>query len=236
MPVAQATLTVEWFAGPEEDIKLAFNPTELSFDKSVQLAEISIPGLNAPLQQFVRGQAEKMTVELFFDSTDHGMGANATSVTQETDRIYALTRIEPAGHAPPVVRFSWGQAVPGRHMPPASGNQRRESFRGVVESVRHKFTLFSPEGVPLRATLSVTIREFAPLHEQLPRANKSSPDKSHAHVLQQNETLSHVASTYYLRPGVWRPIAEGNAIADPRRLTPGRLLRVPALTGDGRLA
>jgi hypothetical protein len=236
MPVAQATLTVEWVSRAEEDIKLAFNPTELSFEKSVQLAEISIPGLNAPLQQFVRGQAEKLTVELFFDSTDHGMGANATSVTRETDRIYALTRIEPAGHAPPVIRFSWGQAVPGRYMPPASGNQRRESFRGVVESVRHKFTLFSPDGVPLRATLSVTIREFAPLHEQLPRANKSSPDKSHAHVLLQNETLSRVASTYYLRPGVWRPIADSNAITDPRRLTAGRLLRIPALVGDGRLS
>lgn len=234
MPTAPATLVVEWISRAEEEIKLDYNPTELSFDKSVQLAEINIPGLNAPLQQFVRGQAEKLTIELFFDTTDRGMGAGATSVTHETDRIYALTRIEPAGHAPPVVRFVWGQAVPGRYMPPASGNQRRESFRGVVESVRHKFTLFSPEGVPLRATLNITIREFAPLHEQLPRANKSSPDKSHAHVLRQNETLSHVAATYYLRPGVWRPIADGNRIADPRRLVPGRLLRVPALVGDGR--
>jgi hypothetical protein len=234
MPTAPATLVVEWISRAEEEIKLAFNPTELSFDKGVQLAEINIPGLNAPLQQFVRGQAEKLTVELFFDTTDHGMGANATSVTQETDRIYALTRIEPAAHAPPVVRFVWGQVVPGRYLPPASGNQRRESFRGVVESVRHKFTLFSPEGVPLRATLTVTIREFAPLHEQLPRANKSSPDKSHAHVLRQHETLSHVAATYYLRPGIWRPIADDNRITDPRRLIPGRLLRVPALVGDER--
>ena len=77
--------------------------------------------------------AEKLTVELFFDTTDDGMGANATSVTQETDRIYALTRIEPAGHAPPVVRFVWGKVVPGRYLSPASGNQRRESFRGIVD-------------------------------------------------------------------------------------------------------
>ena len=35
----------------------------------------------------------------------------------------------------------------------ASGNQRRNGFKCIVESVKQKFTLFSPEGVPLRATL-----------------------------------------------------------------------------------
>ena len=39
-----------------------------------QFAEIAIPGLDAPLQQFVRGQAEKLTLDLFFDTTDNGMG------------------------------------------------------------------------------------------------------------------------------------------------------------------
>jgi hypothetical protein len=234
MPEAHAKLIVHWISQGPDEIPIVYNPTELSFEKSVQLAEITIPGLNAPLQQFVRGQAEKLTVELFFDTTDSGMGVGAESVTKQTDRVYALTRIEPQGHAPPVVSFSWGQSVPGRNMPAASGSQRRNEFKGVVESVRQKFTLFSPDGVPLRASLTVTIREFAPLHDQLPRTNKSSPDKSHAHVLAQSETLSHVAATYYLRPTVWRPIADANAIADPRRLTVGRLLTVPALVGDRR--
>ena len=58
-------------------IEVQYNPTELSWDKGAQLAEITIPGLDAPLQQFVRGQAEKLTLELFFDTTDHGMGKGA---------------------------------------------------------------------------------------------------------------------------------------------------------------
>ena len=58
-------------------IEVQYNPTELSWDKGAQIAEISIPGLDAPLQQFVRGQAEKLTLELFFDTTDHGMGKDA---------------------------------------------------------------------------------------------------------------------------------------------------------------
>jgi hypothetical protein len=231
---AQAKLIVHWVAAADEEIKLRYNPTELSFEKAVQLAEITIPGLNSPLQQFVRGQTEKLSLELFFDTTDAGMGSGARSVLEETDKVYALTRIEPKGHAPPLVTFVWGRAVPGRYLPPASGSRPRETFTGIVESVRHKLTLFSPDGIPLRATLSVVIREFVPLHEQLPLTNKSSPDKTHAHVLKERETLSHVAASYYLRPALWRPIAEANEIDDPRRLTAGLTLRIPALVADRR--
>src|SRR5215510_8911761 len=79
---------------PPVVLPVRFNPTELNFSKAAQIAEIDIPGLDAPIQQFVRGQAEKMTVELFFDTTEKGMGVGATSVTTETDRIFELIRID----------------------------------------------------------------------------------------------------------------------------------------------
>jgi nucleoid-associated protein YgaU len=228
---AKAVLIPIWSTGEGERIEVQFNPTELSIEKGVQLAEIAIPGLWAPLQQFVRGQAERLSVELFFDTTDQGMGAQASSVTHLTDKVYALARVEPNGHAPPRVRFVWGEAIPGRYLPEPVDGQGRESFEGVVESVKHKFTLFSPRGVPLRATVSLALREFAPLHEQLRRLNLTSPDRTHAHVLEAGQTLDRVAHRHYLRAGEWRPIAQANGIADPRRLQPGRVLRVPALSG-----
>ena len=91
-----------------------FNPTEFSLDKGAQLAEIAIPGLDSPLLQFVRGQNEKLTVDLFFDTTETGTGAGATSVTTLTDRIYSLVKIEPDGHAPPICTFIWNASFPGR--------------------------------------------------------------------------------------------------------------------------
>ena len=51
-------------------ITVQFNPGEYSFDKKVQIAEIAIPGLDSPIQQFVRGQAERLTLDLFFDATE----------------------------------------------------------------------------------------------------------------------------------------------------------------------
>lgn len=95
-----------------------FNPTELAFDKQAQLAEIAIPGLDAPLQQFVRGNAEKLTLELFCDTTDQGIGIGARSVTSETDKFYQLVKIVPELHAPPVVTFSWNDEFPGNRVLP----------------------------------------------------------------------------------------------------------------------
>lgn len=258
--VAKAILRVEWDTPRNaEMIEVQYNPTELSWDKSSQIAEISIPGLDAPLQQFVRGQAEKLTLELFFDTTDHGMGKGAVSVTTLTDRIYQLIKIEPTRHAPPVCTFIWNDAFPGSSLEgnagsaaslaiggsvgtaaagavagavagiasATSGNQRRNGFRCIVESVRQKFTLFSPEGIPLRAALSVGLREYKTLDEQLAHLNLTSPDRTHSHVTQNGDTLSRIAAQYYRRAGDWRAIADANTIEDPRRLMVGAFLTIP---------
>ena len=129
--IAKATIFVKWDNRPKpEPIEVQYNPTELSYDKSAQFAEIAIPGLDAPLQQFVRGQAEKLTLELFFDTTDQGMGAGATSVTTLTDRIYQLVKIEPTRHAPPICTFVWNDQFPGS----SAYGTRRAATSGAMGS------------------------------------------------------------------------------------------------------
>ncbi|MBP1202419.1 nucleoid-associated protein YgaU [Duganella sp. 1411] len=271
---AKAIFRVYWHGrGQPEDIPVQYNPSEYTLDKQVQIAEVQIPGLDAPLQQFVRGQAEKLTLDLFFDTTEHGMGAGATSVTTETDKIYQLIKIEPTRHAPPILEFIWSDQMAGTHIGgapgsvaaaaakavsgaaqaagsavgaalgaagsigaaaqavvgPPLGSQRRNGFRCLLDSVKQKFTLFSPEGVPLRATLTVSLREYKRLRDQLLELHLSSPDRTHVHALQQGEQLASVAQRYYDSPVDWRAIAGHNAIDDPRRLVPGRLLTVPPL-------
>ncbi|SAK99969.1 LysM domain protein [Caballeronia arationis] len=212
-----------------EDYEIQYNPTELTFDKGAQFAEIGIPGLDAPIQQFVRGGAEKLTLELFCDTTDQGTGINATSVTRETDKFYQLVKVVPALHAPPVVTFYWHHEFSGNRVHEDWGNNRRNSFTGVAESVRQRFTMFSPEGVPLRATVTLTLREWRPLEEQLFELKLESPDRTHWHQLGSGETLSALAARYYERPGDWRAIAGSNGIEDPRRLAPGSTLTIPSL-------
>jgi len=228
-PLQQAMLVVTWFSGEIEFIAVQFNPSQLAFNKGVQIAEIPIPGLDSPLIQFVRGQNETLSIDLFFDSTESGMGTGAKSVTEYSDQIYQLVKIEPDSHAPPICEFIWNNKFPGTDIAKELGNQKRNSFKCIVESVRHQYTLFSPEGIPLRATVSVNLREYKTLDEQLAQLNLNSPDRTQVHVLQSSETLSTLAAEHYRRPGQWRLIADANNIEDPRRLTPGTFLTVPPM-------
>jgi len=225
----QASLIIEWGPGNLDFVDLQYNPTEIVLEKNVHIAEVAIPGLTAPLQQFVRGDAETLRLELFFDTSDQGMGLNAVSVATITDTIYALSRIVPDQHAPPIVTFVWGSDFPGNELPSELGNQRRNSFTGVVTNIRQTFTLWSSGGVPVRAKISLTLREYAALQDQLQALNLASPSKTHSYVLARGDTLPLVASQFYFDPTNWRPIALGNGIDDPRRLNPGTQLTVPSL-------
>ena len=51
-------------------IQLCFNPTEYQRSKANTFAEIGIPGLESPPIQYVKGEAEKLTVELLADTSD----------------------------------------------------------------------------------------------------------------------------------------------------------------------
>jgi hypothetical protein len=75
----------------------SFNPGEVTFTKGTQIASHDIPGLDSPVLQFVRGQNETLSFDLFFDTSDLG-----TPVTNETDAFYALVKMEGRTHAPPV--------------------------------------------------------------------------------------------------------------------------------------
>jgi nucleoid-associated protein YgaU len=200
--------------------KVQFNPTEYSLNKGAQIAEIAIPGIDSPILQFIRGQNEKLTLDLFFDTTgEQGMGQSARPVTDYTHLVYQLVKIQEERHAPPRIEFHWGNHL---------------KFKAIVESVQQKFSLFSPEGVPLRATVSVTFREYKTLEDQLKELNLLSPDHTKRWVVQQGDTLSRIAAAEYDDPALWRPIADKNNIANPRRLIPGMVLEIPPLDVFGQ--
>lgn len=232
VPPGQASLVINWH-NESQFVPCQFNPTELQIEKAAQYAEIGIPGLAAPLQQFVRGQAAMLNADLFFDTSDHGTGTNSVAVTTLTDPIFAALCIDPELHTPPDVIFRWGKGFPTSSLPSQVKSQARNSFRGIVTNVRQTFTFFSRFGVPLRAKLHLTLREFFPLADQLRDLRLASPDRTHGHVLRRDETLAQLAGVQYGSSGEWRRIADANRIGDPRRLEPGKRLTLPSIPVAG---
>lgn len=218
-----------------EEIEVLFNPTSYSISKSVgwnspgtkginsggsssggssenQNEEQARRGLNAPQVAFGGGSARQLSLELFYDTTLPIEGITPMSdVRNETNKIVELSRIERDEKNPPVCLVSWGAAFP---------------FRGVVTNLTQRFTLFTSSGVPLRANLTVSFREYLP-----PEDDKRETDPVFTtRIIKGGDTLSSIAAEIYRDPTRWRIIAEENSIDDPRRLDIGQMLSIPKLS------
>jgi nucleoid-associated protein YgaU len=103
------------------------------------------------------------------------------------------------------------------------------SFEGVIESMNVSYTLFSDDGFPIRAKLSIALKQYTTVAQQRGRAKKKSPDVEKTYVVQRGDTLSGIAERAYGDPAPWRQIARANGISDARELVPGRVLTIPRL-------
>jgi hypothetical protein len=208
----RATAFVEALAGTFKDQKaeVIFNPAEYSLEKGNQFASTPLPGLSNPIVSFVNGDADTLTMELFFDTFTNKGGAD---VRNETKKIARLLDIDPELHAPPPVRFVWGPL----------------SFRAVIERLTQRFTMFRENGVPVRATLNVTFKEYKTIEEQLNEKPTQSSDWTKRRVVVEKDQLNLIAAVEYGDPSLWRSIADENDIDNPRRLQPGQEIRLPPL-------
>jgi nucleoid-associated protein YgaU len=190
-------------------VPLKFNPTEYQLNKANTFAEIPIPGLESPPLQWIRGGAETLAMELLVDTT-----ATLEDVGEKyVRRLRALLSPDEGLHAPPIVRFTWD----------------RDVFTGVLESMATSYLLFDPDGVPLRARLNVTLKEYRPVAVQVRETRKRSSDVDKTWMVAAGDRLDRIAFAVYRDAGLWRVLAEANGIDDPRSLEPGRLLTVPKL-------
>jgi nucleoid-associated protein YgaU len=192
---------------PHPVIPLCFNPTEYQVSKTNKFAEIPVPGLEAPLIQYVRGDSEKLSLDALVDTSDTLDDVRVRFV----DRLRRLMSINPKEHAPPLVAFVWDRRV----------------FTGVLENLGVTYVLFSPEGVPLRAKLTISLREDTSASVLPPL---QSPNVEKSFVVRRGDTLPSISQGVYRSPAYWRQLAAANGIVDPRRLPPGQVLTVPRLS------
>ena len=207
---ADAYLQIIRPAVPNPIIPLCFNPTEYQISKANMFAEIPIPGLETPLIQYIRGDSEKLSLEALVDTSDTLDDVRVRYV----QKLRALMSINGQEHAPPLVAFVWDRPV----------------LTGVLDSLSVSYVLFTPEGIPLRAKLTMSLREYQSAADQDAQTPKQSPNVEKSFVVRRGDTLASISQALYRSPAHWRELASGNGITDPRSLQPGQVLTAPRLT------
>jgi nucleoid-associated protein YgaU len=219
----KATITVLAGADRAKVIAVLFNPTEYTFERTNAYKALPVPGLGTPLMQFVNGEADVLTMDLFLDDYTDPEGPTSR---ERKEAKPLMTRLKDLGrlleidrdlHAPAPVRFNWGPL----------------EFTAIIEKLSRKVTMFHPDGTPARATLSVTFKEYRTLRRQLEEPRRESADKTKRRIVVGNDDLALIAWREYGDVREWVRIAQANDLDDPREIRPGDWLLLPPLENPG---
>jgi nucleoid-associated protein YgaU len=223
LPKAYISLLIPSSDGPKgptgKTVTFRFNPKEYSIQKSASWDRKPAKGAKkTSMGEFKGAEPRVLNVEVFLDASDDKgdvkKGAKGVGGDIETLFSCLVPHASTMGSKhplPPFVRFGWGSKV---------------LLTGTVKSVNAKYTMFRPDGTPIRATATVAIEELpGELAKQNPTSGALSATRGVTVV--EGDSLASVAYKEYGDPGMWRLVAEANDIDDPMRLAPGRHLLLP---------
>ncbi len=100
-------------------------------------------------------------------------------------------------------------------------------FACALTALNYRFTLFRPDGTPLRAVATADFREALSDGERERRENASSPDLTHLREVRQGDTLPLLAYRIYGNAALYLEVARVNKLINFRRLRPGSRVSLP---------
>jgi hypothetical protein len=202
-------------AGPAYDrIEVQFNPKELSVGKTVKWSRASQTGSKgSDVPQFSGPEPCKLTLEMFLDASD----TQDDSVVQTVEKLFSCCvatpeSVEKKKPNPPWVIFHWGSL---------------SGFTGYIASANVKYTLFTPDGLPIRGIATINLEEI-PKEQKGQNPTSGALSAHRVHTISAGDTLASIAWREYGDPAMWRALATANRIDDPMRLRAGSALLIPA--------
>ena len=208
--------TISFQGGKRFDVML--NPSSFSHEHSICYNDKKTLGQLGSEQKFSAIQAEKVNFELVIDGTGvadvdrrrGGITDVTTQIRQLNDIVY---KYDGNSHEPNHVRLLWGTFI----------------FFGRLTSLSTDYSLFKPNGEPLRAKLKLAFAGFFSKDHQTLKANRSSPDLPHRIEVKAGDTLPLLCYRIYNDCSYYLKIAKINNINDFRSISPGEKLYFPPL-------
>jgi hypothetical protein len=137
-------------------IEVYFNPKEITIDKSVVWQKHKNAEGDEPTLEFVAAESKTLSCELMFDTFEQKEDVRK----QFEGPLDLMADVDPKLGRPPLLTFTWG------------GNLG-SAFRGVIQSIGVKYTLFLPDGTPCRATVQLKMKQANRVSSKEPGGTKA---------------------------------------------------------------
>jgi hypothetical protein len=209
--------------GESISVECLFNPKEYTFAKTNSWPKEAKAVENMPSVNFGGGNPATLSMDLLFDSyqSSRDGGKSSDVRTSHINKLWQMMYVDAnmkekkknKQGRPPKVQFVWGKAW---------------SFEAVITSLSVTFTLFLPNGTPVRATAKVAFQQVKDTKD-LPQQNPTSGGIGGERVrtVEDGDRLDLIAHEEYGDTARWRLIAAANGLSNPRDLRPGSVLVIP---------
>jgi nucleoid-associated protein YgaU len=193
-----------------------FNPTEYTVSKQNQYKENKTQKGNTSGAEFASVGSQSLKLSLMFDTYEAG-----TDVSEETRKLWKFMQPkERSGNnqnskdEPVQVVFEWGVF----------------RFVAYITNLTQRFTLFTHEGVPVRAKVDVDFTQYNDVEDYQERKQNPTSGGGEAEQIWKiiaGDRLDNIAAKVYRDATQWRRIADYNQLKNPLALRPGQTLRIP---------
>jgi hypothetical protein len=200
------------YADKVDEFIVMFNPTSYGQKYEVEYEQASGKGSSGSAQKFSRIKPREYTFDFIVD------GTGVSSEKKEVDTVVkafikATTETLSDTHRPPYLKLSWGSLISDC----------------ILKSANITYTLFKPDGYPLRAKISATFAENIDDKKRTAQQGHNSPDLTHHRQVQEGDTLPLMAYRIYGDPSYYLQIARFNNLDQFRALEVGRSIYFPPL-------
>lgn len=193
------------------------NPSSYDHSFSITYSEEDSPGKAAKTTKFKSVGPESVSVNFLLDDTgavprnEENKGKTVdTMITELKDVVY---KYYGESHEPNYVMLKWGTLL----------------FKCRLESLKVEYQMFKPDGVPLRAKVTMSFKGYVDPTTEAQSANRSSPDLTHIVTVEEGDNLPYLCNKIYKQSKYYLQVAELNGLTDVRNLKVGSKLIFPPI-------
>jgi hypothetical protein len=193
---------------------IPINPETFSRNYKIDLDTRAGHGQPGTQPVYKASPPEDLKIDFVLDGTGTVQGYPAQyagmSVHQQLDLfLTCVYKFDPDTHRPPFALVVWGSDI---------------NFKGLLSNVDLNYSLFLPNGDPLRVKVSATFKNSETDQQ---RAKANSPDLTKSRQVQQGDRLDLLTYNQYNDPGYFLQVGRANNLVTVRTLTPGMTLYFP---------
>lgn len=198
---------------PKMPFLATFNPDSYTVERKICYSDKKgSNAANASEMSYNNSNSRTMSFKFLFDST--GVTGMTIPVPLQVEQFMEATaNVHGEIHRPHYLILNWGTLL----------------FKCVLTKASVNYTLFSPAGIPLRATIDATFKEHMASLRAALEARLKSPDLTREVIVKAGDTLPLLCYEVYGDASYYPDVARVNRIKNSRLLKEGQKILFPPI-------